>query len=318
MNDADLSMRFVAAAGALLQLAVVLAALLIWIVIEIVFARLREVLAARGTRLRHDAGLRHAAIGLMTLSGGIVLAGLVALGLWSVAGLWPFPQPLPSTFMLKPWMETLPRVAGPLATTLAAAALSTLIAILLTLLCLMREGDTGRSGGRKALALIYLPLIVPQVAFLFGLQFLFLSVGFVASFSGLVLAHLIFVLPYVFLSLSDPWRAFDRRYEAVAAGLGKRRLRTLLAIRLPMLARPILTAAAVGFAVSVGQYLPTLLIGAGRLPTITTEAVALASGGARRTIGIYAFLQMLLPAIGFAIAICVPALLFRHRRAMQS
>ena len=42
----------------------------------------------------------------------------------------------------------------------------------------------------------------------------------------------------------------------------------------------ILTAAAVGFAVSVGQYLPTLLIGAGRLPTITTEAVALASGGA--------------------------------------
>ncbi|MBL0935089.1 MAG: ABC transporter permease subunit [Rhizobiaceae bacterium] len=318
MNDQNLSMRFVAAAGALLQLVVVLTALGLWIVVERAFARLREALCARGTRLRRDAGLRHASLGLMTLSGGIVLAGLVALGLWSVAGLWPFPQPLPSTFMLQPWMETLPRVAGPLATTLAAATLSTLIAILLTLLCLLRERDTGRTGGRKALAFIYLPLIVPQVAFLFGLQFLFLSVGFVASFSGLVLAHLIFVLPYVFLSLSDPWRAFDRRYEAVAAGLGKRRWRTLLAIRLPMLARPILTAAAVGFAVSVGQYLPTLLIGAGRLPTITTEAVALASGGARRTIGIYAFLQMLLPAIGFAIAIALPALLFRHRRAMQS
>ena len=134
----------------------------------------------------------------------------------------------------------------------------------------------------------------------------------------LVLAHLIFVLPYVFLSLSDPWRAMDHRYEAVAAGLGKRRWRTLLSIRLPMLARPILTAAAVGFAVSVGQYLPTLLIGAGRLPTITTEAVALASGGARRTIGVYALLQMLLPAIGFAIAVFLPALLFRHRRAMQA
>lgn len=318
MNDQDLSMRFVAAAGALLQLAVVLAALGLWMVVEHAFARLRKALAARGTRLRHDAGLRHAALGLMTLSGGIVLAGLVALGLWSVAGLWPFPEHLPSTFTLRPWMETLPRVAGPLATTLAAATLSTLVAILLTLLCLLRERDTGRTGGRKAIAFIYLPLIVPQVAFLFGLQFLFLSVGFVASFSGLVLAHLVFVLPYVFLSLSDPWRAFDRRYEAVAAGLGKRRWRTLLAIRLPMLARPILTAAAVGFAVSVGQYLPTLLIGAGRLPTITTEAIALASGGSRRTIGIYAFLQMLLPAIGFAIAIALPALLFRHRRAMQS
>jgi len=68
----------------------------------------------------------------------------------------------------------------------------------------------------------------------------------------------------------------------------------------------------------VGQYLPTLLIGAGRLPTITTEAVALASGGNRRVIGVYAFVQMLLPAIGFAIAIVAPALLFRRFRAMRA
>ena len=84
-----------------------------------------------------------------------------------------------------------------------------------------------------------------------------------------------------------------------------------------MLSRAILVAAAVGFAVSVGQYLPTVLIGAGRLETITTEAVALASGGNRRVIGVYAFLQMLLPAAGFAVATLVPALLFRSRRAMR-
>ena len=84
-----------------------------------------------------------------------------------------------------------------------------------------------------------------------------------------------------------------------------------------LLLRAILTAAAVGFAVSVGQYLPTVLIGAGRLETITTEAVALASGGNRRVIGVYAFLQMLLPALGFLVATAVPALRFRHRRALR-
>ncbi len=46
-----------------------------------------------------------------------------------------------------------------------------------------------------------------------------------------------------------------------------------------------LTALAVGFAVSIGQYLPTLLLGWGRVPTITTEAVALSSGGDRRIDG---------------------------------
>jgi putative thiamine transport system permease protein len=84
-----------------------------------------------------------------------------------------------------------------------------------------------------------------------------------------------------------------------------------------MLARAILAAMAVGFAVSVGQYLPTVLIGAGRLVTITTEAVALGAGGNRRVIGIYAFLQMVLPFLGFAVATLVPALLFRKRRAMK-
>ena len=85
-----------------------------------------------------------------------------------------------------------------------------------------------------------------------------------------------------------------------------------------MLLKPALVASAVGFAVSVGQYLPTLLIGGGRWPTITTEAVALASGGDRRVIGVYAFVQMLLPFIGFALATIVPAFLFRNRNDMKA
>ena len=213
-------------------------------------------------------------------------------------------------------MNAAPRILRPLETSLLVAALSTAIAAFLALLCLLREDETGRRMRRGALALIYLPLIVPQVAFLFGLQLLFVF-GSAMGLPSLVLAHLVFVLPYVFLSLSDPWRAYDRRYETVAAGLGKGRLATLLHVRLPMLLRAILTAAAVGFAVSIGQYLPTLLIGAGRLTTVTTEAVALASGGNRRVIGVFAFLQMALPALGFLVATGLPALIFRNRRAMH-
>ncbi len=43
--------------------------------------------------------------------------------------------------------------------------------------------------------------------------------------------------------------------------------------------RPALIAFAVGFSVSIAQYMPTLWLGAGRFPTLTTEAVALSSGG---------------------------------------
>ena len=317
MNDAELSTRFLASAGALLQSAVTAAALLIWIGIERAGTWLRDNFAGAGKRFRHDRLAGAAGLGAMLLSAAAICGGLAVLGLWSIAGLWQFPDALPAEVTGQTWVQAAPRIARPLETTLLAALFSTAIATFLTLLCLVRENETGRTiAGRGALALIYLPLIVPQVAFLFGLQLLFI-LGGAAGLPSLVLAHLVFVLPYVFLSLSDPWRAYDRRYEAVAAGFGKSRLTTLLRVRLPMLLRAVLTAAAVGFAVSIGQYLPTLLIGAGRLTTITTEAVALGSGGNRRVIGVYAVLQSALPSLAFLVATAVPSLIFRNRRAMR-
>ncbi len=317
MNDPELSMRFIASAGAMLQVAVTGAAILIWLALERLGAIMRDRLAENGHRFTRDVPLRLTGLGLMSLMAVIVAAGLAGLAVWSVAGLWSFPDALPHSVSLRSWTVTLPRIVEPLVTTLLVGLLATLIALILTVLCLMREDETGRRGGRAAVYLLYLPLIVPQVAFLFGLQLLFLGGGAKANLPALVFAHLIFVMPYVFLSLSDPWRAFDRRYEAVSWGLGKSHWQTLRHVRLPMLTRAILTAGAVGFAVSVGLYLPTVLIGAGRLTTITTEAVALASGGNRRVIGVYAFLQMVLPMAGFLVATVMPALIFRRFRAMR-
>jgi putative thiamine transport system permease protein len=317
MGDPDLSMRYQAAAGALLQLGVTALSLALWIGLEWLCGSAARAARERGFRFRRDRALRAAALAAMALAAATVLAGLATLSLWSVAGLWPFPDALPARLGLDTWAATLPRVGRPLATTLAAGLAATLIAVAVVILCLMHEEESGRRAGRFMLALVYLPLIVPQAAFLFGLQLLFLAAGAGTGLAALVAVHLVFVLPYVYLSLADPWRAFDRRYENVARGLGRSRRAAMLSVRLPMLLRAILTAAALGFAVSIGQYLPTLLIGAGRLTTITTEAVALAAGGDRRVIGVYAFLQMLLPAAGFAVATLVPALLFRRRRALR-
>jgi putative thiamine transport system permease protein len=87
-------------------------------------------------------------------------------------------------------------------------------------------------------------------------------------------------------------------------------------VKLPMLAGPLMTAAAIGFAVSVAQYLPTLFMGAGRVATLTTEAVTLSSGSDRRVVGVYAFLQAMLPFLAYGAAVLIPAMLWRNRRGM--
>lgn len=317
MSDPDLSVRFVASAGAIFQLCVTGAALLVWFALEKLAGSIVRIMCDRGMRGRREAAVRHVALIVTSSAAAAIFVGIVILGLWSIAGFWAFPDLLPDEFSFRTWRRALPRILDPLATTLAAGVLSTAIALVLAVGCLERETETGRKGANKALLAIYLPLIVPQISFVFGLQVLFLASGTDQRFAALVLVHLIFVLPYVFLSLSDPWRHFDRRYDLIAAGLGRGRTAALFMIRLPMLMRAILTAAAVGFAVSVGQYLPTVLIGEGRLTTVTTEAVALASGGNRRVIGVYAFLQTLLPFLAFAIASLTTSLLWRNRKAMH-
>ncbi|URK86618.1 ABC transporter permease [Rhizobium sp. RCAM05350] len=314
MADSDLRLRFLASAGALLQLGLTVAAMVTWLAVEKVGSFLLRQMSASGVRRADDRLLRRSICAAMALSAALVFLGLLVLFLWSIAGLWPFPALLPDSVTLQPWMRALPQAGDAIATTISLASSSAAIGLLLAIGLLWQGGlrDDHALGG-----VLYLPLIVPQLCFIFGLQILSVTLGFDASFALLLFVHLIFVLPYVVLSLSQPWQALDRRYETLAAGLGKSPLQILLHVRLPLLTRACLTAFAVGFAVSAGLYLPTLLIGAGRIVTITTEAVALSSGGDRRTIGVYALLQTLLPFGGFLIASLVPHLLFRDRRAMR-
>ena len=317
MNDPNLTRRFMASAGAVLQFLLTALALLIWLALERLSGVVMQRLAASGRRYSRDRAARLAAGIAMMLAAGLVLAGLGVLAIWSFAGYWAFPDALPSSWTMKTWSRHLDAVGMPLAVTVEIALAATLIAVIVTLACLERETRLGRGGGSRALGILYLPLLVPQPAFLFGLQMLFLAAGLNGWFWAVVMVHLVFVLPYVFLSLSDPWRALDDRYAKLAASLGAPVNRIFWRIRLPMLLRAVLAAAAIGFAVSIGQYLPTLLIGAGRWPTLTTEAVGLASGGDRRVIGVYAFLQMALPFAGFLVATLVPALLFVRRKGMK-
>ncbi len=320
MNDPDLSMRFQAAAAALTQLALVLAALGLWRLGELALACLGRAWATAGGR-GHPAAealIRGLAFTLGAAVATALLAGIASLALWSLAGHWSFPDALPDALSFRTWARHAPALAGPAADTLVIAAASTLLAIFLTVACLEAEHRHGLTPGARSLWLLYLPLLVPQIAFLFGLQTLAIGAGAGERIGAVVAAHLVFVLPYTFLSLADPWRAWDARHATIARALGASPNRALLAIRLPMLLRPLLTAAAVGFAVSVGQYLPTLLVGGGRVATLTTEAVALAAGGDRRLIGLTALAQTAAVILPFALALALPRLAFRHRRGLHA
>ncbi len=317
MNDPDLSLRLAVSAGALLQLGISAGAILVYLLFEASVTKLSSTRLALGHRMKSDGAGRMAALGTMVFIVSAMCLSLLVLMIWSLAKSWWYPAPLPQNWSLSVLSMALMQTPQIFGTTILLGILAALISTSLTLWLLETKTNAGEQVDHRLRTLIFVPLLLPQIAFLFGLKMLFLMIGLDGSFTAVLLAHLVFVLPYAFLALSDPWQRLDPRYARVAAAMGASRARIFFKVQLPMLTRPVLVTLAVALAVSVGQYLPTLLIGAGRVVTVTTESVALASGGNRQITAVYAFLQLLIPFAGFAVAAAIPAVLFKNRTAMR-
>lgn len=280
-----------------------LLALGVTVVVAATWALMRAAARSRshrwmGVRRRSPAYAAYAAMGLSVLP---VFYGavLLALVIGSITGLWPFPSLWPS-LTVAAWHN----VAGSghaVATTLMLAAISSGLALMWCLVWLELT-STVLSTRHDAWArpLLYIPLLLPGVLWVVGLHRMALHLSLGASWGALIFAHTLAGLPYVLIALSPAYLGFDRRYAHICASLGQSYLRYLLHVKLPMLRAAIAASAAVGVAVSVAQFLPTMYLGEGRFVTITTEAVTLSSGGQRSLVAAYAWLQWLMPAMTFA------------------
>lgn len=315
-TSADLALFAPASAAALLLATLVLAAAALWATCLAGLGWAGKWVIRRGVRRSLPwAGTLVQAAGLIMLAlGGL---GLLSSLIWSLAYRWRFPDALPESWTLSGWMQAGAGWHSAMMTTATLGVSASALSLLLAVLWL--EGETRGHFDRAPWAegLIYLPLLIPQAAFMFGLHIFFLELGISGNLWAVIWVHTIFVFPYVMLALSDPWRALDPRLIRTAAALGAPPWRQLLTVRLPCLTGPLLTAAAIGFAVSVAQYLPTLFLGAGRINTLTTEAVSLSSGANRRISGVFAVLQSLLPLVAYGLAVLVPSVLFRNRLGLR-
>ena len=225
------------------------------------------------------------------------LIGILLL-VQSMSGLWPFPDPLPQVWSLKAWSH--------LATDLRPLLLSLILAVTTASLALAASvawmESTSDRHDRVILAAAVASLCLPPLLLALGQYRLYLWLGITGTAAALFLAHFLPVMAYAFLMLHGPYRAFDPRWWATAAGLRAHPVHMLLRVKWPMLKAPLLSAFAVGFAVSVMQFVLAQLAAAGRFSTLPMEAVTLSAGGNRALIATYGLALTLLPLIVFVLA----------------
>ena len=150
------------------------------------------------------------------------------------------------------------------------AAVATLVSTLLALpaaLALERGGPIrGRATGE---ALIALPLVAPEIVTAVATLVLFEAVGLHARLGNVMLAHIVFCIPFALLPMRARLRGLGPELEDAARDLYAGPWRTFRLVTLPLLAPAVVAGATLAVVVSLDDFLITLKVapaGATTLP----------------------------------------------------
>ena len=145
--------------------------------------------------------------------------------------------------------------------------------------------------------IIFIPLFIPQISFLIGLQSFIILFDFDSYLLPLIIIQLFYVIPYSFIILAPSLREIKKEIIIVATSLGKNRLQRLLNVKIPIVMSSLLTSFAIGMLVSFSLYTPVYFFGGGRITTLTVEALNLALSGSRQDLGVATFFQIIIPIL---------------------
>jgi spermidine/putrescine transport system permease protein len=152
---------------------------------------------------------------------------------------------------------------------LVVAAGATAIAVLLGTPAALALARPGFRGERATQALLYLPVIIPEVVLGAALVTFFGAVGLRLSIVTVVIAHVVFSVSYVAIVVRARLAGLDPALMEAARDLGAGPFETFRRVTLPLAAPGILAAALLVFTLSIDDYVVTSFVagvGATTLP----------------------------------------------------
>ena len=229
----------------------------------------------------------------------LVTGSFLLLIIWSFTENWFFPDNFPTSITIYYWENFTINNFHLLKNTLIVGVASSILSVIISIIWLENNSKIINNNLENV---FYIPLLLPQASFLFGVKYIFYKLGISGTYFGIICSHIIFVFPYVFLCLASFWRSFDQNFIYFSRSLGNRYWYTFFKIKVSILSVPLFISLSVGFLISNSLYLPTAFISEGKILTLTTEFVSFATGNSRQILGVTATIQMLLPTIIFVLA----------------
>ena len=132
---------------------------------------------------------------------------------------------------------------------IAATVLGTLIALALVRYAFRGRGSTN--------LLIFLPMATPEIVLGASLLTLFINLNVFLGFGTILIAHIMFCISFVVVTVKARLVGFDRNLEEAAMDLGANEWVTFRKVTLPLIAPAILAGALLSFALSIDDFVIT-------------------------------------------------------------
>jgi spermidine/putrescine transport system permease protein len=150
-----------------------------------------------------------------------------------------------------------PFLGDAVVTSMKVGVIATIVSVILgTLVALALVRYHFRGRGTTNL-LIFVPLTAPEIVLGASLLTLFLNLGTALGFWTIVIAHIMFCISFVVVTVRARLVGFDRHVEEAAMDLGANEYVTFYRITLPLIAPGILAAALLAFSLSIDDFVIT-------------------------------------------------------------
>ena len=295
-QSSDIDSFFIASNLALIQLLIIIILLLSWMILEkivghkLFFIFFMKIFSFKIFFLKN-----------LIFASGAILFSLSVLGifsslLWGFSKNWYFPSFFPNSIDIDTFINFYNENKFIVFISIFISVVVSFLSSLLTIIW-VELMDILKMKKLYLEWIIFIPLFIPQISFLIGLQSFIILFNFDSFLIPLIIIQLFYVIPYSFIILAPSLREIKKDVIRVAASLGKNRFQRLVQIKLPIIMSSFLTSFAIGMLVSFSLYIPVYFIGAGRVTTLTVEALNLALSGSRQDLGVATFFQIIIPIL---------------------
>ncbi|MEM1267777.1 MAG: ABC transporter permease [Pseudomonadota bacterium] len=176
----------------------------------------------------------------------------------------------------------------------SAATTATVIATAAALAMLRSGGFRGRTA---SLALINLPLMVPEIVTAVATLIFFSTIGFQRGLLTILLAHIVFCIPFAYLPIAARLQGIEAHFEQAAMDLYATRWQAFRLVLMPLMLPGIVSGFLLAFIISLDDFIITNFVKGAGIETLPTAIFGAVKQGIKPNIMAISTLMLLVSVL---------------------